>query len=41
MTEIIEVVEHQVHVLLFFTLQMVNDPLIFVYLDSNVGVSLS
>ena len=39
--EIIEVVEHQIHVLFFVNLQMVDYPLIFVNLDSDVGIRLS
>ena len=39
--KVIEIVEHQVHVFLFFTLQVVDDTLVFVNFDSNVGVSLS
>lgn len=39
--EVVEVVEHQVHVLFLFILQVVNDPLVFVYFNSDVGVWLS
>jgi len=41
MAEIVEVVEHEVHVLLLLALQMVDDSLIFVHLDSDVCVSLA
>jgi len=39
--KVVEVVEHEVHVLLLLTLEMVNDALVFVHLDADVGVSLS
>ena len=39
--KVIEVVEHEVHVLLLVMLQMVNDALILMYLDAYVRVSLA
>lgn len=41
MAKIVEVVEHQVHVLLLLTLQVMNDPLILVYFDPYMRISLS
>ena len=38
--EIVEVIKHQIHILLFLTLQMMDDSLIFMNLDSNVRVCL-
>lgn len=38
--EVVEVVEHEIHILLFFTLQVVDDSLILVHFDADVGVSL-
>ena len=38
--EIIEVVEHEVHVFLLFSLQMVYDALVFVHFDADVCVRL-
>jgi hypothetical protein len=40
LTEIVEIVKHQVHVLLFLTLQVVNNPLILVHLDPDVCICL-
>lgn len=39
--EIIEIVKHEVHVLLLFFLQVVNNPLIFVNFYSNMRICLS
>ena len=38
--KVVKVVEHEVHVLLFLTLEVVDDPLILVHLDSDVSISL-
>lgn len=39
--EIIEIIEHQIHIVLFFVLKMMYNPLIFVNFNSNVCISLS
>lgn len=41
MTKIVEVVKHQVHILLLLTLKVMDDALVLVHLDSDVRVSLS
>ena len=41
LVKIVEVVKHEVHVLLLLTLQMVDDPLIFVNFNSYMSISLS
>lgn len=38
--EIIEIIEHQIHIVLFFVLKMMNNPLIFVNFNSNMRISL-
>ena len=38
--EVVEVVEHEIHILLFFSLEVVNDSLILVDFDSDVRISL-
>ena len=40
MAEIVEVVEHQVHVLLLFALQVMDDSLVLVHFDTNVSIGL-
>lgn len=39
--EVVEVIEHQIHVFLLLPLQVVNDPLVFMNLNSDMGVCLS
>lgn len=41
LVKIVEVVKHEIHVLLLLTLQVVDNPLIFVNFDSYVSISLS
>lgn len=38
--EVVEVVEHEVHVFLFLALQVVDDSLVLVHLNSDMGVCL-
>ena len=38
--KVVKVVEHEVHILLLLTLEVVDDPLILVHLDSDMSISL-
>jgi len=39
--KIVEIVKHEVHIFLLFTLQMMYDSLVFMHLDTNVSICLS
>ena len=41
LTKVVEIVEHEIHVFLFLALQMMNNALVFVNLNSDVRISLS
>ena len=39
--KVIKIIEHKIHVLLFFTLKMVDDALVFVDFDPDMRISLA